>query len=250
MFFTCIYCGKEYSKKKKSKTCSLLCYQRVRTQKDREALHATRGDFQCLHCGKKFFYKKLYCDSKCRYEHIRKDVLLKRKVYGYTEKVCTECGNTFQVERKQGSFQKKQCPACRPEYKRRITRDAAKRRYDPSRKSEQAKKYRETEHGKLARRMNKQKRTARIKGLEKSLTKDDWQITLNFFDNKCAYCGGSDRIHQDHFIPVALGGGYTRNNIVPACHRCNSSKHDKHPIEWLVGKEMLYTKIVSFLNAA
>jgi 5-methylcytosine-specific restriction endonuclease McrA len=40
------------------------------------------------------------------------------------------------------------------------------------------------------------------------------------------------RLTQDHFIPVAKGGPYTQNNIVPACKRCNSSKNDKDAMEW------------------
>jgi hypothetical protein len=47
----------------------------------------------------------------------------------------------------------------------------------------------------------------------------------------CAYCpapAGS----WDHVIPVSRGGTDDRENLVPACIRCNTSKHAKTPEEW------------------
>lgn len=53
-----------------------------------------------------------------------------------------------------------------------------------------------------------------------------------FFGNTCCYCGSDDRIVVDHFIPRAKGGPHTIGNLLPACHRCNTSKRDHDPESW------------------
>ncbi|KKN38025.1 hypothetical protein LCGC14_0757370 [marine sediment metagenome] len=46
----------------------------------------------------------------------------------------------------------------------------------------------------------------------------------------CAYCGSkSSNLTQDHIIPVARGGAYSVENIVPACSACNTAKGTKEP---------------------
>lgn len=46
----------------------------------------------------------------------------------------------------------------------------------------------------------------------------------------CAYCGrriprNPRKRHADHVIPLCRGGRHAVGNIVPACQRCNVSKH-------------------------
>ena len=48
----------------------------------------------------------------------------------------------------------------------------------------------------------------------------------------CAYCGSHGDMHMDHFIPLALGGTHTLDNLIPACPRCNYSKRDNDPETW------------------
>lgn len=46
-------------------------------------------------------------------------------------------------------------------------------------------------------------------------------------ENHCAYCGadGIDTfLILDHVTPKVLGGRSTIDNLIPACHSCNSSK--------------------------
>ncbi|WP_034359374.1 HNH endonuclease [Deinococcus phoenicis] len=63
-------------------------------------------------------------------------------------------------------------------------------------------------------------------------TKLDWEATTRVFGRVCAYCGGSEEVHHDHFIPLAQGGQTVRGNIVPCCLTCNSLKGDTPPDEW------------------
>lgn len=56
---------------------------------------------------------------------------------------------------------------------------------------------------------------------------------FNKFDGKCAYCCQKvENLTVDHFIPISLGGPDTLFNVLPACSRCNCSKHNHDPIKW------------------
>ncbi len=76
--------------------------------------------------------------------------------------------------------------------------------------------------------LNAQIERTRSAGLTSDLSLGEWLVTLEYFDNKCAYCGGPYEIIE-HFIPVTLGGGTTKTNCVPACASCNVRKKEHHP---------------------
>lgn len=65
-----------------------------------------------------------------------------------------------------------------------------------------------------------------------SLTATEWQEVLDEFEGLCAYCGSSERITMDHVVPRARGGAHAKENVVPACDRCNKSKHTRLLSEW------------------
>lgn len=60
----------------------------------------------------------------------------------------------------------------------------------------------------------------------------DWVYALNFFSHSCAYCGGKEKMEQEHIVPVSKGGPYIASNIIPACRSCNASKGDKDLEMW------------------
>jgi hypothetical protein len=43
----------------------------------------------------------------------------------------------------------------------------------------------------------------------------------------CTGCGAQEKLHFDHIIPVAKGGGSTAENIQILCETCNLKKSDK-----------------------
>lgn len=59
-----------------------------------------------------------------------------------------------------------------------------------------------------------------------------WQRLKEAYGYRCAYCGRKmKRLTQDHVLATSRGGNHTLDNIVPACHSCNSHKRDKTPSE-------------------
>lgn len=76
-----------------------------------------------------------------------------------------------------------------------------------------------------------------------------WQETLEFFNHKCAYCGQSNKpLTQEHIIPLSKGGYYTKQNIIPACHFCNTSKKDRNLLDWYPTKEYFSERRLNKIN--
>ena len=69
----------------------------------------------------------------------------------------------------------------------------------------------------------------------------------------CAYCGGRDGLSLDHLIPRCRGGSDEGENLVWACRSCNSSKHGRDLLRWMLDRGKFpsiyvlrrYLKIVS-----
>ena len=81
------------------------------------------------------------------------------------------------------------------------------------------------------------RRKERIDKLPYTLTIKQWNYIKKKFNNKCVYCGQKLPLQKDHFIPVVEEGGYTIDNIVPACKRCNAKKNDGDYFEWYPKQE-------------
>lgn len=89
---------------------------------------------------------------------------------------------------------------------------------------------------------------------EFSLNQIEWDETKFYFGYECSYCGNSDKLTFDHFIPLSKGGAFAKNNILPACTRCNSSKHNHDFNDWYKKQEYYdrerENKIYAFLENA
>ena len=51
----------------------------------------------------------------------------------------------------------------------------------------------------------------------------------------CWYCGrkvGAGELTMDHVVPLSRGGRSTKDNLVPACKKCNIKKKNALPVEW------------------
>jgi 5-methylcytosine-specific restriction endonuclease McrA len=89
------------------------------------------------------------------------------------------------------------------------------------------------------RKIYNQRRRAKLRALPRTFKLSQWRLSLEYFGGNCAYCGRpSDKpLHQDHVIALSKGGGYTADNIVPACFDCNVDKGSKDFTLWYLGYE-------------
>ncbi|HHT7152305.1 HNH endonuclease [Bacillus thuringiensis serovar andalousiensis] len=76
-------------------------------------------------------------------------------------------------------------------------------------------------------------RRAKIRDLDATFTSEEWIECKRYFANRCAYCGESvEKLEQEHFISIENGGPFTKENMLPACKSCNSSKRDRDFYKW------------------
>ena len=78
----------------------------------------------------------------------------------------------------------------------------------------------------LSRRNYKHRRRAIIRNQEAKATPKQIREAMTKAKSKCHYCRKKSMLTIDHVIPIAGGGTHTLDNIVFACHDCNSSKRD------------------------
>lgn len=91
-------------------------------------------------------------------------------------------------------------------------------------------------------------RRAKQRGLSNGLTLGDWRRAIQHFQGMCAYCGNPmTDIQKEHFIPLSRGGGFSADNIVPACRACNLDKSNKDPFQWLAGRPSVLWGVTAYL---
>lgn len=59
----------------------------------------------------------------------------------------------------------------------------------------------------------------------------------DLFNQECGYCGSTNDLTLDHFIPLSKGGTHTISNLVCACRSCNNRKHTSDPYTWYSQQE-------------
>jgi 5-methylcytosine-specific restriction endonuclease McrA len=73
---------------------------------------------------------------------------------------------------------------------------------------------------------------------EEKMTQKDLSDRLKLFDGCCAYCGehlGKNK-QIDHVVPISKLGADTLDNVVFACHSCNTSKGNRNLLDWYRSK--------------
>ena len=114
------------------------------------------------------------------------------------------------------------------------------------------KDYEQTPERQKYMRIARARRKATKDKLPATLTAEQWNDCLVFFNNACAYCGVAGALQQEHFIPVVNNGAYTKDNIIPACSKCNNSKKATDFFDWYPKQEFYSQlkegKILDYLN--
>jgi len=66
------------------------------------------------------------------------------------------------------------------------------------------------------------------------------QSIYEAWGHKCGYCG-EDATSLDHVIPRFRSGSSNRNNLIPACKRCNTNKASSKMEEWYM-QQVFFTQ--------
>jgi len=74
------------------------------------------------------------------------------------------------------------------------------------------------------------------------------QSIYEAWDCKCGYCG-EDATSLDHIIPRFRSGSSNRNNLIPACRRCNTNKASSKMEEWYEQQEFFTQARMDRINA-
>lgn len=70
-------------------------------------------------------------------------------------------------------------------------------------------------------------------GGESEFTEKEWEFCIKYFNGRCCYCGSyTSKPTKDHIKPLNEGGTLSRENVVPCCGSCNSSKKDNEMLSW------------------
>jgi 5-methylcytosine-specific restriction endonuclease McrA len=78
------------------------------------------------------------------------------------------------------------------------------------------------------------RRRRRVAAADNDLTPGEWARLQELWGAACAYCAATDRpLQRDCVQPIARGGRYTLDNIVPACGSCNASKSNDEVTSWM-----------------
>ena len=80
--------------------------------------------------------------------------------------------------------------------------------------------------------ISSQKRRAKKRLLPHTFTAEEWNQVKLYFNNRCCYCGEELPLEQEHWLALENNGGYTKENMIPACRSCNSSKNDSYFDIW------------------
>ena len=97
------------------------------------------------------------------------------------------------------------------------------------------------EASKARRRIDEHSRRARKHGDGGKLSKGLSAKLFKLQKGKCACCGLplEDNYHQDHVMPIALGGSNTDDNMQLLRATCNLQKSSRHPVEFMQGRGFL-----------
>jgi hypothetical protein len=77
------------------------------------------------------------------------------------------------------------------------------------------------------------RRRARKNKLPDTLTAEQYEKTLRYFDGACALTGQTLNLEKEHAIPIAVGyGGTTFENCYPMARGLNQSKSNSNIFEW------------------
>lgn len=78
-----------------------------------------------------------------------------------------------------------------------------------------------------------QERIATVPEDYHTLTEDEWNRVVKYFDGKCAFCQDKKFVHRGMFMLVDQGGRYCDWNVLPVCETCIVRPKDRNPFSFM-----------------
>lgn len=83
----------------------------------------------------------------------------------------------------------------------------------------------------------KAKRKAAAGATVEQISLAEWAALQAEYSGLCVYCHTRpEALTMDHVVPLIDGGSHTKDNIVPACGRCNREKSTRSLVEYLIAR--------------
>jgi len=216
------------------KTCrALYCQDNKESIAERKKQYRQENKERIAEHMKQYYQenKEYFTECSKQYQQENKERIAERTKHYYQENKEYIAERRKQYRQENKGYIAEQKKQHQQNNKESITEYSKQYRQDnKERLSEYRKQYCQENPEKCA--IHKQRRRARKRQLDSTLTPEQWENIKENFNHKCAYCGKEDKLAQEHFLPLSKGGEYTHNNIVPACKSCNSSKGNKLFHEW------------------
>lgn len=266
------YFGKHYTNKDKLRTACKICrrveskayhdvhaeQRKQRYQEHREEVNEKSKQYRQTHKDEIKKQRRQYRQDN------RKQIREKGRHYRqqYREEVLNRRKRHYQEHREQNIKRMRayrsahierlresgrQYHASHREHGNKRRRDYYKKNCEQLREKQRA--YHTTERGRITHRAAWQRREARKRAIEGTLTSQQIQAKLKAQKYACYYCSTKFErtndtyiFHLEHTIPLSRPEHTPRhdmNYVVLACPTCNLKKHNKLPHEWYEGGRLL-----------
>ena len=83
-----------------------------------------------------------------------------------------------------------------------------------------------------------EKHMARERALGRVSAGFSWDLALDIYGHRCAFCGTEEFLTVDHIVPLSRGGSNWQWNIRPLCELCNAAKGSQLDAEFPLGRKI------------
>lgn len=81
---------------------------------------------------------------------------------------------------------------------------------------------------------------------EETFNEADWEITKQYFANRCAYCDKEGSLQMDHGFPINKSklGEHRIGNLIPSCETCNNSRKGYRDFREFLGSDTDRSRLI------
>ena len=164
----------------------------------------------------------------------RKEMTLILQTTTSSKRVCAQCGKDFEMFKTRYDKESLTCSACN---KTQAIQD--------EKRKERVRNYKEENKQNIQRYFKEYIKSASKRGYEMNI---DYETFAGLVIKPCYYCGHHNEDEVNGIDRVDNSKGYSKDNCVTACWKCNRIKYIYH-LEFVVDKCKIFTKITEPNNA-